>query len=307
MKEGAGLIGAIKRSPRLYGVWRTLRARVTRMVPDAWATSRLSLRRHAVAARREERSHAGEAPHLGRVLTICGISGGFVVDMAAGDGVNHSSTLPLFRSPDWRGLAVEMDPTRFRRLEYAYRQFDGAVTAREKVTPDNVETLLRDHAVPREFEVLNLDLDSYDLWVAEALLGTFHPAVITMEINEKIPPPVYFAVKFDPDHVWRGDHFYGCSLVAASEIVKPQGYVLESLHYDNALFVRRDVAEGRFEDRAVEDAYEEGYWDRPDRRELFPWNHDMEHLGGLTPDALESELRERFRDYEGLYVLEIRA
>lgn len=307
MRGRAAIADMIKRSPRLYSAWRTLRAAVTRIIPEAWATSSLSLRRHRIAAKKGERSHAGEARHLAGVLETCGIPGGFVVDMAAGDGVTHSSTLALFRNPEWRGLAIEMDATRFRRLEHAYRQFEGARTAREKVTPHNVEALLRAHTVAHDFEVLNLDLDSYDLRVAEALLRTFRPAVITMEINEKIPPPVYFAVNFDPDHVWSGDHFYGCSLVAAAEVVKARGYVLESLHYDNAFFVRGDVAEGRLEDRSVESAYYEGYWNRPDRRDLFPWNHDMEYLGGLPPDAVERELRDRFRDYEGLFVLESRA
>jgi hypothetical protein len=253
-----------------------------------------------------DRSHAGEAAHLGRVLERCGISSGFVVDLAAGDGVSQSSTLFLFRDAAWRGLAVELDATRFRRLAHAYRSFGDARLVQCKATPESVEELLVSQGVPTDFEVLNLDLDSYDLSVAEALLRSFRPRVISMEVNEKIPPPVHFAVCYDPDHVWREDHFYGCSLAAAAGLVKPHGYVLESLQYNNAFFVEAGTAAGRFDDQPVAQAYERGYRDRPERKELFPWNHDMEDLQHLAPDAVVRALRERFRMYEGKFVAEVR-
>src|SRR6202043_16319 len=97
--------------------------------------------------------------------------------------------------------------------------------------------------VPSDFTLLNLDIDSYDLHViGELLKGDFRPKIISMEINEKIPPPLFFSVNFDDAHYWRGDHFYGCSLSAAASVVKPYGYKLESLQSNNAIFVRDDVA-----------------------------------------------------------------
>ena len=47
-------------------------------------------------------------------------------------------------------------------------------------------------------DFLNLDIDSYDLEVMKKILEkNFRPKVISMEINEKIPPPIYFAAKFN--------------------------------------------------------------------------------------------------------------
>lgn len=294
---------AVKRRPALYRVWRAVRAPLARLGWGAGGTSAAALRRHARAARSAELSHAGEAAHLLDVLQRCGIARGFVVDIAAGDGVTHSCTLPLFRDPAWGGLAVELDPRRATRLEHAYRQFDGVRTARTRVTPQNIEALLRCYDAPGRFEVLNLDLDSYDLWVMEALLRSFRPAVITMEINEKVPPPVYFAVRWDPAHAWQGDHFYGCSLTAAAALVRPHGYVLESLQYNNAFFVRDDVAGDGVVDVGVEEAYAAGYRDRPDRRELFPWNHDVDHLQRLPPAEVVRDLVLRFAPYAGRFVI----
>lgn len=273
------------------------------MLPSRSGVTPAALRRHALAARTARSSYAGEAEHLLKLLERCGIAGGTVVDIAAGDGVTQSCTLPLFRSPAWRGLAVELDDDRYRRLSYAYAQFEGATTVQARITPRTIAPLLAEHDVLELFEVLNLDLDSYDRDVVLALLESFRPAIITMEINEKVPPPVHFAVTYSPDHVWQEDHFYGCSLVAAAAAVRPAGYLLESLQYNNAFFVRDDVASGRIEDRPVDVAYDEGYRNRPARRELFPWNHDVQHLLRLPADAVVRDLRHRFRSHAGGFEL----
>ena len=295
-----------KRSPRLYAIWQTLkRTELVRLLRRP-GTSRRALEKHARVALRDDRSHAEEASHLQDVLSRCALGSGFVVDLAAGDGVDHSSTLFLFRDAGWRGLAIEMDARLHARLEFAYRPFPNALVLQHKVTPEDVENVLLSNDVPPDFDVLNLDIDSYDLWVAEALLRTFRPSVISMEINEKIPPPVYFAVLYDPEHVWSEDHFYGCSIVAAAELLKAKGYVLESVQYNNAFFIREDVAAGRFVDLSAADAYEVGYRSRHDRVELFPWNHDMEDLQHLQPPEVVRRLHKRFRKYSGSYIAEVR-
>ena len=71
-----------------------------------------------------------------------------------------------------------MDPTRFGRLAFAYGAFPGARVLQARITPESVEEHFAEQGVPAAFEVLNLDLDSYDLWVAAALLRSFRPDVV---------------------------------------------------------------------------------------------------------------------------------
>jgi hypothetical protein len=298
---------SLKRSPAIYRIWERLRRSSAFRVFQRSPISPAALRRHARAALLgPDPSYAGEGAHLRGLLERCGIASGHVVDIAAGDGVTQSCTLLLFRNPSWRGLAVEMDATRFRRLQAAYSQFADVQLVQEKVTPESVEDLLRAHGVPAQFEVLNLDLDSYDLWVSDALLRSFQPAIITMEVNEKIPPPIHFTLCYDADRAPADGHYYGCSLVAAADIVRPHGYVLESLQYNNAFFVRLDIAGTSIVDMSVADAYERGYRGRPDRRELFPWNHDVEQLLWLEPSEALSEVKRLFREHEGGFIAEVR-
>jgi hypothetical protein len=296
---------ALRARPAIYRAWGRLKSGL----PLSWLREREpSPRRLASHARRAltaDSSHAGEAAYLRAVLSRLGIDGGYVVDIAAGDGVTQSCTLQLFRDPRWRGLAVEMDANRFRLLSRAYAQFPGAHAVRARVTPDSVRGLLAEHDVPSAFEVLNLDVDSYDLFIAEALLTEYRPLVISMEVNEKIPPPVHFTVLYDERHVWAEDHFFGCSLSAAVAAVRPRGYVLESLQYNNAFFVRADVAAGVFGDAETSAAYDAGYRARADRRGLFPWNHDVEDLLDMAPQEVVAALERRFQGYAGLYRLHV--
>ena len=60
-----------------------------------------------------------------------------------------------------------------------------------------------------------------------------------MEINEKIPPPIYFSVLYDDDHFWIGDHFYGCSITAANSLLSSFNYGIYELIYNNILFLNK--------------------------------------------------------------------
>lgn len=298
------LADAVKRRPWLYRLWRALRRRRHARRPPGPR----ELRRHARALLTRDPSFAGEGAHLERVLDSLGLRGGFIADIAAGDGITQSGTLRLLRQAGgaWRGLAVEADPDRFLLLAAAYRTLRNVSLDRVHVTPDNIAAILRAHDVSHDFEVLDLDLDSYDLFVVEALLAEYRPLVVSMEINEKVPPPIDFAVLFRPDHVWSGDHFYGCSIVAACRVLKPRGYILEGVEYNNAFFVRRDRA-GDLRDLDPAEAYDAGYRNRPDRRVLFPWNADLEPVLTASPRRAAELLHRHFHVYAGRYRLTLPA
>jgi len=130
----------------------------------------------------------------------------YCVDIAASDGVSMSNTYALFRD-GWEGLAVEYDAEKFSKLSRAYRKFSDAILENRKVTPLNIISLLEDNEVPEKFGFLSLDIGGYDYFVLEQILGKFRPTLICTEINEKIPPPLKFTVKWDPKYTWNEDHF----------------------------------------------------------------------------------------------------
>jgi hypothetical protein len=221
------------------------------------------------------------------------------VDIAACDGVTGSNTLAFYEQ-GWRGLAVEGDPERFASMARAYRDKDRVVLARAWVTPANVGDLLAAAGIPTAFAFLNLDIDSYDHDVLEALLARHRPRLVCAEINEKIPPPLRFCVRFAPDHVWQVDHFYGQSIATLHDLCLRNQYALVELHYNNAFLIPLELGVPSV---GPEEAYRVGYLDRPDRLRLFPWNADMEPLQALPIDEQLAFVRRKFAAYEGRYDL----
>jgi hypothetical protein len=245
----------------------------------------------------------GESSYLHQVAHTLGMKNGYVVDIAASDGFTQSPTLGFYKM-GWSGLAVEMDTEKFSKLSFLYSDFDKVSLARAKITPANILEMLKAFSCPNEFSILNLDIDSYDLFVAETLLTNgYRPQIISMEINEKIPTGVNFSVLYDENHFWKGDHFYGCSLDAAASLVKPFNYSLIGLEYNNAFFVVNDLASGNYKDLTTKEAYESGYVDRKDRQLKFPSNIDVESWLELDTQPLINSMNEYFKGYKGKYLL----
>jgi hypothetical protein len=220
------------------------------------------------------------------------------VDVGAGDGIGGSNTYALFLQ-GWRGVGFEGDEKRARRLARAYKNLEGVEARQALVTPANVVRLLRDVGVPSDFGVLSLDIDSYDYWVLDAVLKKYRPRVVVTEINEKIPPPVLFRVGFDPDFRLQ-HHFFGYSIASLEELCRRHDYALLALEYNNAFVAPRELA-GDWPVLDAETAYRRGYLERPDRRERFPHNQDMEALHALTPADSVAFIKNFFARHEGKY------
>jgi hypothetical protein len=257
--------------------------------------------RPASASGRPRFSNFGEEEVLRGLLGRVGAKSRFCVDIGAGDGETSSNTCALLQG-GWEGFSVEWDGNRFARMAYRYAGLPGARLLRARVTPDNVLDLLRGAGTPREFGFLSLDIDGYDHFVLERILAEYRPAVICAEINEKVPPPVRFSVKWSPDHAWAFDHFYGQSLSILDDLGSRHGYGIAALEYNNAFLVPAgSLGAGLL---TAEEAYRRGYLGRPDRLERLPWNKDMEPLLSMGPEEAKAFLKGKFAKYEGRFVLE---
>ena len=227
----------------------------------------------------------------------------YIVDIAASDGITMSPVYPFFKKGS-SGFAVEFDPEKFAKLAFVYRIFPQVTLLKQKITPVNIAEIMKSNSVPLDFEILNLDIDSYDLEVVDAILSSgFKPKIITIEINEKIPPGVFFNVKYTPDHYWNGDHFYGCSITAAKLTMNAHNYRLVWLEYNNAIFVHNNFTKCTWDSLTAETAYKIGYLDRRNVKVLFSYNLNVWHWNNLSPQDAATEIEIYFSDYQGKYEL----
>ena len=190
-------------------------------------------------------------------------------------------------------------------MQYIYKNFQNAHLSKTKVTPLNILDLLNEFDVPQNFDIFNLDIDSYDLFVIKKLLESYRPKIISMEINEKIPPPIYFTVTYDENHFWKGDHFFGCSLQAAYEEVSKFDYKLYTVIYNNAIFIPKEM-NLEFQNLTVAKFYKDGYMNKSDRKEKFSYNSDVDVLLGMKQEEAIIFLNNFFKDYQGIFILESR-
>ncbi|HEV7472749.1 MAG TPA: hypothetical protein VGN90_01800 [Pyrinomonadaceae bacterium] len=222
-----------------------------------------------------------------------------VVDIGAGNGVRWSNSYALVLA-GWKALSIEADENKQALLARAYRKFPRAHAYQARIDPDNVLTLLEEFEIENNFGVLCLDIDGNDYWVLEAILKNFRPGLVVTEINENIPPPLRFVVKFDPDFQLRY-HFYGYSIAALADLCERHGYGILELEYNNAFLAPAELGAGRFRD--AESVYREGYLNRPNRKERFASNLDMEILHSLNPEEGVRYLQEFYAKETGNYYL----
>lgn len=246
----------------------------------------------------------GEAKKILELCEELQIKSGHYVDIGAADGWTSSSTYPFAKDDSFSGLSIELDDRQYKKMEFIYKNFKNAHLLKKKVTPDNIVKLLNEHSTPKEFEILNLDIDSYDLFVLKEILKYFEPKIISMEINEKIPPPVIFTVLYDKQHFWQNDHFFGCSIQAAYEEVSKFKYKLFTLVYNNAIFIRDDLNID-FKEPSVLEAYNEGYKNKHDRVEKFSYNRDVDCVLDMDNKDIILFFNNFYKQYKGLYELKL--
>lgn len=222
-----------------------------------------------------------------------------VVDVGAGNGVRWSNSYALLLA-GWKTLGIEADLQKYALLARVYSKFPHARAAHALVSPDNIEELLRDFGIEHNFGVLCLDIDGNDYWVLDRILSKFRPGLIVTEINENIPPPLRFVVKLNPNFQLR-HHFYGYSISMLEDLCRKYDYGILELEYNNAFLAPAELASAQFRDAAP--VYREGYLSRPDRKERFASNLDMEALHSLSPEAGMVFLQKFYARESGNYYL----
>ncbi len=224
---------------------------------------------------------------------------GTVVDIGAGNGVRWSNSYALVLE-GWNALGIEAYPQKYNLLTQVYRRFPNARACNDRVQPDRIASLLESFDIDKDFSVLCLDIDGNDYWILDAILSSFRPRLIVTEINEKIPPPIRFIVRYDPAFKLR-HHFYGYSIAALADLCARHGYGILRLEYNNAFIAPLELAPGRFIDAIT--AYAQGYRDRADRKERFSPNFDVDTLLSMSVEDGVEFLRRFYANDEGNYYL----
>lgn len=226
----------------------------------------------------------------------------FSVNVGASDGLSEDILSGVFLAGS-AGLAIEprfvMYEQLCRNLPVAVSKYHGAVT------PDNVCGVFAAHSVPRRFDAIDIDIDGYDLAVTLAVLSYYRPALVSLEINEDIPPGIDFSVNYQAGHWWSGGPFYGCSIDAAVTALAGVGYELLLLDWHNLFMVRSCLVSLFTAERVgtATEAWLAGYWNRPGREQLYYWKDWTDQHYGRPRTEIMARLQKQFASHAGKFKL----
>lgn len=178
-------------------------------------------------------SQGGEDGVLLRIFEKIGIRHRYFVEFGAWDGVFLSNTANLRLNHGWSGLLLEGSD-----------RADGVLVQRAHVDAENVEALFDQYGVPRDFDLLSIDIDGNDYWVWKAI-ESFTPRVVVVEYNIFFLEETAKTMAYDAEYLWDKDDFglyHGASLAAFEKLGREKGYVLAYTepYCPNAIFVRAD-------------------------------------------------------------------
>jgi hypothetical protein len=186
-------------------------------------------------------SQGGEDGIIEKIFEMITPTRKYAIEFGAGDGQTLSNVRQLILRHGWGGLLIEGDAKSAEALRQLYLPYPNVRTAREWVYPANVELLFEENGVPRDLDLLVIDIDSNDYYVWRAI-REFRPKVVMIEYNGMFTPPVRMVIAFHPAMYWTGrDAHFGASLQSLYELGKSKGYELIGTNAlgVNAFFVER--------------------------------------------------------------------
>lgn len=130
----------------------------------------------------------------------------------------------------------------FNETKYFYKDFSNVVVTSEFITPDNIASTIIEPLGEEKNNVfvMDIDIDGYDFYLTESILKTnIKPTFLSLEINEKIPPPIKFSILYNNLYKFPDAHFYGMSIAKAEELTQ-YGYDLIQLFFNSLILVKKD-------------------------------------------------------------------
>jgi len=198
-------------------------------------------------------SQSGQDGIINEIFRRIGASHRVFVEFGVGAGGGMQNNTTNLLSQGWSGMWIEGNPHYFEtiRKDLAFLIDRNKLTVVQNlVIKSNINTILRDQKIPKDLDLLSIDIDGNDIYVLEEILGQYSPRVIAIEYNAYFPGNLNWKVDYSDSRVWdeRGIEF-GASLAAFCELAARTEYQLVAcdLTGSDAFFVRKDLIGDKFQ------------------------------------------------------------
>jgi hypothetical protein len=191
-------------------------------------------------------SQNGEDGIIHEIFRRVGTTDRIFVEVGVGDGSENNTAFLL--SQRWKGFWIDGSNSFLATIENRADLQDACLSWLVSfVTRENITALFTQLCIPKEFDLLSLDIDQNTYYAWEGL-KEFRPRVVVVEYNASIPPDIDWKVRYDPGRMWDGTHNFGASLKAFEILGGQLGYRLVGCEFTgaNAFFVRDDLVADKF-------------------------------------------------------------
>lgn len=175
-------------------------------------------------------SQNGEDGIIEQLCNELNISKGWFCEFGAWDGKYLSNCYNLL-DKGWHGIMIEGDNTKFNDLRKTREKYPDQIVAINKYVEimgkNSLDNILNDSPIPKDFELLSIDIDGADYYIWESL-KQFKPKIVIVEVNSNYPPFINVASE------------KGSSFGAMNALGIGKGYTL-ICHNGNTIFARNDL------------------------------------------------------------------
>ncbi len=189
-------------------------------------------------------SRHGQDGIIAEIFRRIGVRQRTFVEIGCENGLENNTAYLLFTG--WSGFwfdGSEAGILECKKHCAAYIQKDALQVHQAMLTKENIVEIFKKSGIPKEFDLLSLDVDRNTYHLLEAL-QEYRPRVMVVEYNSSILPGDEWIAEYDPDKVWNGTHYFGASLKSLEILAERMGYSLVGCDIVgvDAFFVRKDLA-----------------------------------------------------------------
>ena len=180
-------------------------------------------------------SQNGEDGIIEELLKRLEINTGWVCEFGAWDGIYLSNTFNLVQK-QFNAVFIEGDKDKYKDLLKTVETYPNIIPVNAFIehnnTDNSLDNILKQTNIPIDFDILSIDIDSYDYQVWKSL-EIYKPKIVIIEINSSI--------KVNNEvHIHTPDKYQGTSFKPTYNLGIEKGYTF-ILHTGNMFFIRNDL------------------------------------------------------------------
>jgi hypothetical protein len=155
------------------------------------------------------------------------------VEIGAGDGRELSNTWDLINNDGWQSLQVESDSKLYESLAKRYQDNSKVKTLNHEVARTDLDGILKDHSIPKNFDYLSLDIDGYDYEVWKNM--KYSPNIVVIECNSQVED----LETEDYQPIYNGN-YGGATAGILNQLATKKGYEFVCFIKCNMIYIKKE-------------------------------------------------------------------